>query len=488
MRFETTPAAPEEGAPPIPLNTPPPPAPFPLALLPSALRAFVEESAASTNTEPDYTAAPLLALAGAAVGSSRALEILDSYHESACLWVVIVGEPGSNKSAPLRFAAAPFYEMQRQFKKDHDKGQSSWAKAAVARRPPEPPPMRRAWTDDTTAEPLLRVLAENERGLAIIADEVSGFLAGLNQYKSGGKGNDAQRYLKIFSHVPVGYDRSKLDGKPLMAMHPFLAIAGGIQPDVLQMFRAERHAQGYVHDGLLDRFLFSYPRELPARGARRLALSREARTVWAQTVAALCRLKMLGKEGSKRPALVRLTPEAWDAWVAATDAHAAEVNAPDFPRYLKGPWAKMCTYMGRLTLVMQLLRWACRETETEHAEARAVKDAEAVVGYFKNHARRCYRLMGMDPRVADAMVVLRWLAREPGLARFSRSDAWQVLRSSFPGPDSLNAPLAMLAEHRYLERLEPEAPPPGKRGRRGTDEYTVNPLWDRANNTNNPNN
>ena len=54
----------------------------------------------------------------------------------------------------------------------------------------------------------------------------------------------------------------------------------------------------------------------------------------------------------------------------------------------------MRTYLSRLMLVMQLMRLACQETESENVEPRRCRDAEAMVNYFKAHARRCYGLMG----------------------------------------------------------------------------------------------
>ena len=160
---------------------------------------------------------------------------------------------------------------------------------------------------DTTVEAVLGILAQNPRGAALVRDELSGFFAGLNQYKKKGKGADVEHYLEIWSGSVCIKDRVPQDGMPITVRHPFLTVLGTIQPSTLYKFRLARQSDSYVDDGFLDRFLFSYPQQLPAQRENWLSLSSDRREEWRRVVRALMRLKMDGKAGSKYPRDVRPT-------------------------------------------------------------------------------------------------------------------------------------------------------------------------------------
>ena len=66
-----------------------------------------------------------------------------------------------------------------------------------------------------------------------------------------------------------------------------------------------------------------------------------------------------------------------------------------------------------------------------------------------------------------------WVEREQ-LASFSKRDAWRALRGRFGKAADLDAPLAMLVEHGHLREAERE--PSGRRGRKPSPIYLVNPL------------
>src|SRR5262249_30567542 len=85
---------------------------FPVDVLPRALGAFVEAGAAALQCPADYVGVPLLALAGAAIWASRALEVKPGWTERPALYAAVVGPPGSAKTPALKLAAGPIYAEQ----------------------------------------------------------------------------------------------------------------------------------------------------------------------------------------------------------------------------------------------------------------------------------------------------------------------------------------------------------------------------------------
>jgi hypothetical protein len=416
----------------------------------------------------------MLALSGGAIGNSRWLAIKESHHQSACLFIGTVGQPGTGKSIPLAFLGRPFEKMERQFYREFEIALALWEEDDPKTRGPKPKP-RRCIVDDLNIESLVRLLSENPRGVIRLMDELSGFITAMDQYKDAGKGNERQKYLEIFNQKTVTVDRIKLEGIPLRAYRPFCPIAGGIQPDVVQMMRNQaQQGKKVLQDGLTDRFLFAFPEMIPAQGERWREISLAALESWDAVVNELFRLEMARKDGDEFPQLVYLTNDGKVAWEQETTRHAAEINAPDFLEWLRGPWQKFVGYSARLALIVQMLRYVTGEASGENVDGESVRKAWQLIDYFKAHTLKLLTMMGGDPRVADARKVLAWIASHPEQKNFSRSDVYVDLRRSFASPEALEAPLKLLAEHRYIQRI-PDAQPSGA-GRRPTPKYQVNPL------------
>jgi hypothetical protein len=99
-------------------------------------------------------------------------------------------------------------------------------------------------------------------------------------------------------------------------------------------------------------------------GERWLEVSDETLACWGKAVEWLLRLEMVCEEGQRaRPYFLDLTADARQVWQRFTEAHAAELNAEDFSSHLRGPWAKLRGYCGRLALILHALGWACDRPE-----------------------------------------------------------------------------------------------------------------------------
>jgi hypothetical protein len=479
-----TPAPPPEPwEQPIPLNAPPSVPPFPLDIFPPPLRSYAGEVAFAVNAPVDFVAVPMLVAAAGAIGNSRWLAVTRSHRQPPVLFAAIIGRPGSGKSTPLDFVLGPLHAAEAEFYREWEKAKQEWDDRDNADKKEPRPKLRRCLVDDTTVEALCRILAENPRGALMARDELAALVTGLNQYRDGGKGNDRQIFLKIWSASPVKVDRSKLEGVPLTVRRPCLSIVGGIQPAVIDWLRGEQvDDRPPPDDGFFDRFLVSYPIDLPAIGEQWREVPWEAATAWQCTLQHLLDLKLDVDEASDKKELLprglSFTDEGRSAWARETQAHADEVNHADFRDWLRGPWQKLCPgYVGRLALVLQLLHSTCNTGSSDRVEGQSVEDAFRLVAYFKDHARKIYAIMAADPCMREAAHVLRWLMRNTDIKVFSRRDAHRHLAHTFARSETLDAPLTRLVEHGYLRSL------PGEQrsgpGRKASMRYEVNTLWER---------
>jgi hypothetical protein len=211
------------------------------------------------------------------------------------------------------------------------------------------------------------------------------------------------------------------------------------------------------NDGFLDRWLFAYPDDLKAVGERWGEITLESETAWEETIKNLLNLEM--REGpatkEKKPEYLRLGFSGRTAWKAFTDAHADEVNKPDFPDFLGGAWSKFRGYCARLALVVHLLRKATGETRFKDLEDEDLERAAALIRYFKSHCRKVRAVMGADRRVPAAQKLLDWITREKRES-FKRWEAHKDLQSAshFPTPESMDGPLSLLVSHGYIQEKE----------------------------------
>ena len=323
-------------------------------------------------------------------------------------------------------------------------------------------------------EVLPAILADNERGLIMIRDELSAFVLGMNQFK-GGKGNDRSNALKIWSGDRILKDRVNHENNaPIRCPHPSLTIAGGLVPDMLGELLDPRGRA----DGFIDRFLPVFPDPLPVADWSDHGIPEDLAAGWRALIARLWIRPMDFKDGRSVPHVAYLSPKGEARWVEHYNAHCAEMNAPDFPPYLRGPWGKLREYAGRLTLILTLLHHAADPTAdpsvVPKVGPRRVDEAWRLIGYFKSQTRRIHVAISFGPSdgaTRAVKAILDWI-RDGRRATFTESEISQARR--WIGADLADA-LSFLIGRGAIRPLP--APQPGpKGGRPPSPGYDVNPL------------
>jgi hypothetical protein len=452
--------------------------------------------AQALNCPEDFAAVPLLVLAGTALGASRALAVKKGHVQRAIFYAAVIGPPGSAKTPALEFVVEPVHDAEEkihtdwmkqmeQYQADVDDYEADvkdWKKNPVGGRPkkPERPPLLRRTVNDATAEALVPILQENPRGVALVRDELIGWVQAMNQYREGGKGADQQFWLSAWSGSAVKVDRKKTHAEgPLRVRYPFIGVVGGLTPDKLPTLRGDKPWQRAELDGFIDRVLMAYPKEPPAAGENWLEVADSTRKALCWLLGQLWTLDMVpitdgtGAVVGYRPHIVNLDTTGRQEWQRFTEEHAHEINGGALPPHLIGPWAKLKGYAARLALVVHYLRWAFDEAPDGDVDGISMARATTLVRYFKDHAKKVYAVMDADPKTAAGRKVLRWIAGQRK-ARFQKRDAYQALKGTFKTIDDLEPILTLLEKHGYI-RSEPSQDRPGP-GRKPSPPYQVHPT------------
>lgn len=461
----------------------PPVEPFPVDVLPGPAARLATEGAAAIGCPRDFLGVPILAVAAGTIGRSVSLMLKSGYFASPVVFAANVGPPSDGKTPALKAAAAAVREISDRLAAEHAQAMEGWQAEserpgpdAKKRKPPPPPKPQRIDIDDATMEVLPVILADNPRGLVMVRDELSALILGMNQYKAGGKGSDRANLLKIWSGDRIVKDRVNHDANiPIRCPHPALSIVGGMTPDMLgELVDPKGRA-----DGFLDRFLLAYPDPLPVADWSDRGIPEDVAADWCSLIARLWMRPLDAREGRTVPHVAHFTPEGEARWVELYNAHTAEMNAPDFPPYLRGPWGKLREYAGRLALILTLMHHAADPTAdaliVPKVGPRNVDDAWRLVAYFKSHARRIHAAIACGPvngTMRAVRSIVEWV-RDGRLATFKEHDLKQA-RRWIKGDDLADALSVLTDRGAIRECPAPDLGPKG--GRPPLPSYEVNPT------------
>lgn len=392
---------------PLPVLVPP----FPLSVFPAALRPFVLMGAKARQCAPDLIAIPMLVTAATMMGTAVELEVkAGDWREGPRLYCAIITDSGGGKSPGLQVVTRPLDDLEAML-------------AAL-----EVEDGRRLYTTDPTTEALSKLLQRNPRGLLYRADELTGWVDGLNQYK-GGKGADLQWWLSAWSGDPVMVDRKSDIDHPIRVRAPFVNVVGGLTPDFLSKLADPQGRRS----GFLERILFAFPRRVPPGRWTTAAIPERDQLAWSRTLTFLRRriapkqidYVVAGPNEDTVPVLIPhvlpFTPEGAAEWERLYNAHADERRALPAGSPLAGTWAKVPAHAARFALVIHLLRVVCGEVPWSGDVSALAVDAESVrrafklMDYFKTHARRVFQRMP-DASDAEDQRAFAWIRRRGGQA------------------------------------------------------------------------
>jgi hypothetical protein len=246
------------------------PADLPAGVLPDLVERFARDRARRLGVDAGAPAAALVTALGSLLPAGNRLQMrqLDTeWTVKPILWTAIIGPPGSNKSATINAAMGPVQKLQgawrKSFAADQHKRKIDETRRATAEKAKKAKPentdqvfegeaeaakprFRQKIYNDATTEALAVALCENPEGLLYHADELAGWLAGMDAYRAKG-GKDRAFWLQAKEGGDFTVNR-KLSER-ICVENCAISVLGGIQPDKIRALKL-----GMSDDGLLQRF------------------------------------------------------------------------------------------------------------------------------------------------------------------------------------------------------------------------------------------
>jgi hypothetical protein len=341
--------------------------PFDPALFPAVLREFaVPLAAAAGHDEGAYLMAGLAA-AAAAINDDVRLAVVPKtkWYESARLWVLLMGPPGSAKTPATRAPASVLWALHRELREQYERDTAGMGEDD------ERPPMPAVIATDATIEKLSEILHDNPRGILTLYEELDSWLGSHDAYRGGQGSKDRGEWLRLFDGGPHQVDRVKRGS--FFVKNWGASILGATTPAGLR-----RHAKDLPPDGLIQRFLPCMVRPMvkPDNDVPEGELD-AGRHGFEERMR-----EMFGAQ----PGYVHMTPAATALFLARRDALRAEVEAVEsLSEPMAGHMAKHAALTARIALTMHMLDNGAAGVEVL-LEEKTMRDAIGVMRNVTRHA------------------------------------------------------------------------------------------------------
>ena len=365
---------------------------FPLDLFPSAIIEIIKGLNEKAGYNIDYSAASFLFAAAVAMGRTYEAEINNGWKEAPIIYLALVGNAGVGKSHPLSFAVKPLHDKDAiaylEYKNQKllfdevellSKSERNKHPGKVFKKPV----FSKFLLSDYTPEAMAAKHGDNLRGIGIFVDELAGWFKNFNRYNSG---SEQEFWLSLFSGKPINIDRKS--SEPIFIKHPFVCVAGTIQPSILSKLALHDRNE----NGFLDRILFVAP-DVKKEAWREEGIPLELKN---KTLAIINKLTEMHLINGSESNTISFTD---DAKKILFEWQKGSVSLCNEDEMYASIGAKAEIYVVRLALIIRGLKYGANEGSMEHIDIDDTKAAIALISYFVDTAIKIRKAIIGDPLI-----------------------------------------------------------------------------------------
>lgn len=386
---------------------------FPVEVFPEPIQEIITATNESLNFPIDFIGASILYAVSVSIGNTHSVEVKKGFQQSAVLYLAIVARAGTTKSHPLSFALQPIVEQDKRTYRQYEQQRQEYEKAvSLSKKEREQQaidePIKPVWQkfllSDFTPEALAEVHKFNKRGIGVYVDELAGWFKNFNRYN---KGSEMEFWLSQWSGKPINIDRKT--GEPVFIPLPFISVAGTIQKGILNELAKDSRTQ----NGFIDRILFVIPDNIQKEYWSETDLPPVVSENWERIISNLLSLSVSNDDTlNPSPEVLKFTPEAKRILFEWQKTNTDQSNEAE-SEALSGIFSKMDMYVLRLALILEMLRYACNESDKQAVSIEAVQGAVKLVEYFKNSAVKVNSILSnaspLDKHPADKQALYKAL-------------------------------------------------------------------------------
>lgn len=366
---------------------------FPLDVFPRSIQEIITATNRDLNYPVDFIGASMLFASSVAIGNTYRAQIKNGWLESPVIYLAIVGHAGTNKSHPLSFALQPILEQDKRTYRQYEECRLEYEKTLrlskkeredKAIEEPVKPIWKKSLLSDFTPEALVEVHKFNKRGIGVYIDELAGWFKNFNRYNTG---SEMEFWLSAWSAKQINIDRKT--GDPVFIPMPFISVAGTIQNGILNELAKDNRTQ----NGFIDRILFVIPDDIQKSYWTESELDPIIIKNWERIISNLLTLSFTNdKTLNPIPKILEFTMDARSLLFEWQKRNTNQSNDTE-DAGLKGIYSKMEMYAIRLSLILEMMKFACDESNLHSVGIEAVQGSLKLVEYFKNSAIKVHSII-----------------------------------------------------------------------------------------------
>lgn len=378
---------------------------FPVEVFPLPIQQIIKATNENLNFPIDFIGASLLYAVSVAVGNTHYVEVKKGFQQSAVMYLAIVARPGTTKSHPLSFALQPIVEQDKRTYRQYELQRQEYEQAVSLSKKereqqfisePTKPVWKKFLLSDFTPEALAEVHKFNKRGIGVYVDELAGWFKNFNRYN---KGSEMEFWLSQWSGKPINIDRKT--GEPIFIPLPFISVAGTIQRGILNELAKDSRTQ----NGFIDRILFVIPDNVQKEYWSETDLPPNISKNWENIISNLMNLSVTNDDTlNPSPEVLKFTPEAKRILFEWQKENTDQCNIAENDT-VSGIFSKMDMYVLRLALILEMMRYACNESDKQSISVESIQGAIKLVEYFKKSAVKVNSILSnsspLDKQPAD---------------------------------------------------------------------------------------
>ena len=374
-----------------------------LEVFPEKVQELILNLAHYENFNIEYTASIILSAVATAIGNSCQIRIKGEWKTSPSVYMMLIGRPGLGKTPPLGFIYRPIRERDDQMYEKYNEEWNEYEKAVALSGNKrnggdtenctilKKPQMVTTVISDFTPEAMMSIHQHNPRGIALVVDEILALFSSVRRYSN--RNNLIEDLLTAYSGQPLKVIR-KSETRPILIKNPCINIIGSVQTNLLtEIFKTE-----LVANGLLDRFLFVYPKDRRISGWKRCDgnitkpdIVGQWRTIMNRILDIPCQCAYKGN--TVNPLVLNMSNEAEEYFYDWYNNIIEEINAIEDDAEVESRKMKLNGNAARLSLVFQVLKWATDEGAMQCIELESVQAAIRMIGYYEDTYRRIQELI-----------------------------------------------------------------------------------------------
>lgn len=360
--------------------------------LPRKLAAMVDMLSDTCKYRPEFVVMSMLTVFSVAIGKKYKLKLKEFFCVYCNVFNIICGPPNCGKTHPMALMVSPLRKKNKEYHEqflDQKRAYEQYINIPKEERDGtlsvSPPKPKQIVLSDITKEALLDVLNNNQEGLLVNCDEISGLFRNMGRYNP--KGSDIEAYLELWSNSQQYINRKNAD--PIMIDEPFVSIIGGIQPSILSDVYDPRNTS----NGACDRFDTVFAENNQPVKWMDAAPDKQLLDDYDQMIFYLLSQPVIEVNGQIEPIIVEFTIEAKQRLYVWRNVQ----HFDDLESFSVSPLAnaigKMDIKILKYILILHIMYNVTGEIESDQVDIRVVEAAIILIEYLKGEVEKAHRLV-----------------------------------------------------------------------------------------------